>query len=378
MNGQCGCESPSHGQTMFCERHKVDKTFVLWDKCQERGSFWDAWEAGHGVGQNGKSENKVASAKKAGCNKKRPIRILMSDLEKERRAICETCANNIEHNRCKLIDLGCSTEFRKTLKDPEGVCPEGHWEAKRPVSAWLCPSITTMHMIYHVYPSRKNDVWIKNLKQLKRRLHIFSGKQVVVVATDKNTSGVDKVRGLLDWERIKYIEMPNDRKLREVATFKRLLEEIQSTGENEATFYAHTKGNSTPGNHLAVEYWRNAMYHHLLDHCEVARDLLWTHSCVGTCKWRWPDSHKPFPTEMNNKYRWMYSGTFFWFRNRDVFGHPDWDKIVMDRYGAEGWLGGLFPAEQAATVFQPWQVTDYLKVSPYDPMSYLWPIRDMP
>ena len=200
----------------------------------------------------------------------------------------------------------------------------------------------------------------------------------VAVALDKNTSTLDNVRRVLDWDQIEYIKVPNDKDLREVASFKTLLEAVKSTEDNEATFYAHSKGNSTPENALAVEYWRNAMYHHLLDHCEVARDLLWSKPCVGTCKWMWPDSHKPFPSRMNNIYRWMYSGTFFWFRNRDVFNHPDWDNVVADRYGAEGWLGGLFPAEQAATVFQPWQVTDYLKVSPYDPMSYLWPIRDMP
>nr|MCU0980898.1 hypothetical protein [Pirellulaceae bacterium] len=35
--------------------------------------------------------------------------------------------------------------------------------------------ITTRNLLYHVYPNAANDVWLKNLRQLRKRLPIFNG-----------------------------------------------------------------------------------------------------------------------------------------------------------------------------------------------------------
>ena len=175
---------------------------------------------------------------------------------------------------------------------------------------------------------------------------------------------------------IEYIIAPNDPVLREVVTFPLLLDAIKSTDYAEATFYAHTKGNSTADSELGSEFWRNAMYHHLLDHVEVCRDLLMSHPCVGTHKLVWKQNERsPFPSKLNVGC-WMYAGTYFWFRHKDVFSTDKWCEVPKDRYGAEAWLSTLFHPDDAATVFQPWMACQYPLTSPYEPSLYRWPIRD--
>lgn len=51
MNHSCECGPPPENGKVFCPRHQCEKTLFLWQKCQERGRFWDAWEAGAGPGQ---------------------------------------------------------------------------------------------------------------------------------------------------------------------------------------------------------------------------------------------------------------------------------------------------------------------------------------
>ena len=46
MNPDCQCELAG-----YCERHKIRKPKRLVELCKQRGSYWDAWEAGNGPGQ---------------------------------------------------------------------------------------------------------------------------------------------------------------------------------------------------------------------------------------------------------------------------------------------------------------------------------------
>ena len=58
----------------------------------------------------------------------------------------------------------------------------------------MVPAIHRLNLIYHVYPSRRNDVWRANVRQIVRRLPIFTGRMVVAVAMDDDTHTVDEVR----------------------------------------------------------------------------------------------------------------------------------------------------------------------------------------
>lgn len=246
----------------------------------------------------------------------------------------------------------------------------------RVINYYRWPSVDTLNMAYHVCPLKTNDIWRRNVDQLKRRLRIFNGRKLVAVAVGDGLYDASVVSEAFDDDAIEYITVDNDPELREVASFLTLLEQLQSTNINEATFYAHTKGNSTEHNGLGTEYWRNAMYHHLLDHVHVCRDLLMTHPCVGTTKMRWPaDGPIPYPTKLSVG-NWMFAGTFFWFRHAAVFTRNDWMNVPRDRYGAEAWLSTMFHPDEAATVFQPWPANEFPTIDPYDPRTYRWPMRD--
>lgn len=300
--------------------------------------------------------------------------------------VCEQCDQFMpgRNYRCKALSLGCRNTFRTELNSRAGVCPQKKWPIiDRPLDRPLVQqfykrqSITRTNMLYHVCPIASNNVWRLNIQQMRRRLHVFTGSKIVAVARDDGLLPLDEVRREFNDDSIQYVTVPNDRELREVASFLPLLEMVESTNPVEATFYAHTKGNSTKDDALGAEMWRNAMYHHLLDHANVCLDLLMTHPCVGTHKMVWPpDGKSPFPSGIHNAKKWMYAGTFFWFRNRDVFNQSDWRNVPRDRYGAEAWLGNLFETDSAATVFQPWPAAEYPIASPYDPKLYKWPIRD--
>lgn len=299
--------------------------------------------------------------------------------ETRRRAICHNCEHWMDHDRCSAIDLGCRQSFVAAIKHQWPTCPLGKWSSPLRISSMRSwPGVQTLNLIYHVCPLTSNDVWRANVRQVVRRLPIFNGRKVVAVATGPTLHAVDEVRRAFGDPGIEYLELPNDPQLREVATFLPLLEAVESTAPDEASFYAHTKGNSTRDSAFGAELWRNAMYHHLLDHANVCRDLLMKHPCVGTHKIRWPAGYKQFPSGLQHGHSWMFAGTFYWFRHDAVFAHPHWRDVPRDRYGAEAWLSGLFEPDEAATVFQPWPANEHPTPSPYDPRIYLWPIRDVP
>lgn len=226
------------------------------------------------------------------------------------------------------------------------------------------------NLIYHVCPLRDNDLWERNVEQLLRRIEIFDGTINIAVSVDARTHDVEEVRrrfrgrGLdVNWLRAK-----NDKRLREVATFLPLLERVAGR-RGEATFYAHTKGNSTAQSVQGSVYWRNTMYHKLLDGWERCVELLGEYAAVGCNKIIWKkDQRCPYPSGLGHG-NWMFAGTFFWFCNDAVFS-KNWQHVPRDRYGAEAWLSGMFGPEEAKSVFQPWPESRYPAPDPYNPELY--------
>lgn len=234
--------------------------------------------------------------------------------------------------------------------------------------------ITQRNLIYHMAAMEANDLWLKHISQLKRRWHIFNGKKVIAIAYGPK---------LVKWQQVmhefiqngmhaEWITLPNDPVLREVGTFLPLL--ISVANEPGATFYAHSKGNSTDGSVEGSIYWRNAMYHHLLDGWEECMEHLKTHACVGTHKMIWPFETPPYPTGLRNG-RWCFAGTYWWFRN-DITFSQHWRYVPPDRYGTEAWLAGMYGPKQGYSIFQPWNEDVYPTPNPYDPSLYTNPIKD--
>lgn len=221
------------------------------------------------------------------------------------------------------------------------------------------------HCLYHIAALRSNDDWRRNVEQIKKRWQLFDGRRVIAYATGDLCYPLHEVRSELPEATI--IEVPNDPQLREVASFRRLLQEVAGMGG--ITFYAHTKGNSTAENVTGAKRWRNAMYRFLLDDPEQVRRALTTHTFCGTHKMTWELPFSPFPSRLKVG-TWMHAGTFFWFRNDRVFSSPRWRDVPSDRYGAEAWPSVVCPNHaQAFSLYQPWPATER-RPNPYNPSLY--------
>lgn len=56
--------------------------------------------------------------------------------------------------------------------------------------------------------------------------------------------------------------------------------------------------------------------------------------------------------DLIRNWHWHYSGTFFWFRNADVFQNQNWCRLHPNFTGqVEAWPAGLFPAAAVACLF---------------------------
>lgn len=262
------------------------------------------------------------------------------------------------------------------IPPPEPPAVESSNDTSPSQQRWNLPRPTIRNLIYHVCPLATNDTWRANVRQLLRRWDAFSGRRVVAIAFGEGLLPPSAVREAFAGHDCEFLELPNDRDLREVATFLPLLISVANQDEQQATLYAHTKGNSTEGSNLGSMYWRNEMYHRLLDHWQECMAALENAAAVGIHKIRWPDNVASiYPTRLECG-KWMFAGTFFWFRHDLVFGHHCWRRLSIDRYGAEAWLAGLFTAEQVKSVYQLWPEERFPTPSPYDPTIYPNPIRD--
>lgn len=230
----------------------------------------------------------------------------------------------------------------------------------------------TRDLIYHVCPLRGNDIWRLNIEQLLARIDVFNGRRVIAIATcdDEKLHPAEEAMRMFRGHSVQFIKVTNDRNLRETASFRPLLDAVETLNANVVCFYAHTKGNSTADSVEGATYWRNVMYHKLLDEWEHRMaDLEEGHAAVGTHLLSWPVGHRsPYPSRLMHG-QWMFAGTFFWFRSRRVFSHEKWPIVPRDRYGTEAYLSGLFEKNQVKCCWQPWP-PGTMHPNPYDPELY--------
>jgi hypothetical protein len=321
--------------------------------------------------------------------KPRPARPTTGEEKAVRLALCrEPCEELRQINSlpcCAAADLGCinsaTEKFAGRLASAQAVCPRGIWPKLH-----YFPEITRRNLIYHVYAHPGNAAWSANLRQVKRRLPLFNGRRLVSILTAPELVPPAEVRAVLG-DAVEYLEVPNDPRLREVASFPRLLEAVASTAGDEATFYAHAKGSSDGVEHVSknargVEYWRNAMYHHCLDDWPKVALALRDFPIAGCFKIDWTNWTKgvdPFyhfnPSGLVRG-SWMFAGTFFWFRHDQTFGHPRWRFVADDSYGSEAWPATLWGPEYGHSLYQPWPSTRQPNPDLYDVRTHAERIED--
>lgn len=205
------------------------------------------------------------------------------------------------------------------------------------------------NLIYHVTPMGN---WKENIRQLLHRFTVFNGVKIIAIAQGDLLQPIENVKAAFErYPEVKFITVKNDSLLRETASFLPLLTELKNTVFDtydksvNVTFYGHTKGVTHTSNR-AIKLWTRGCYIFNLDNIpEVERQLSWF-PIVGSFK-RYIH-HIKFPPGSRD---WHYSGTFFWFKNHEVFNR-DWQgSLKPHRYGVEAWPSFLFKPTEGGVLF---------------------------
>lgn len=203
-------------------------------------------------------------------------------------------------------------------------------------------AVSKFNLLYHVAPFARSDAWQKNVHQILKRIEVFNGRRIVAIATGPDLVDPEVVKRAFRGQVTEFLVAANNPTLRERASFIPMLQLVQSKSDREASFFAHAKGVITKGNTDAVRYWRNLMYHVLLDDMEHIKKLFEKYLILGTHRRRNVRFH-----DGKTQAPWHFAGTFFWFRH-DAFFTRQWTKIPETGWGVEACPGVLFKPEEAA------------------------------
>lgn len=202
------------------------------------------------------------------------------------------------------------------------------------------------NFIMHIWPKKNVGTWQWNCDQVLKRADLFNGKRVIGVAVDDNTDPVEKVIEYMKDFTDDIFVVRNNPRLGEVATFPQLLSSV-SDHPDTFTFYCHAKGvrhNEKFGDGKStILEWTKLMYELCLSDWESVKNSLEQKAMTGCFK-----RYGNFKTPGNH--RWHYSGTFYWFRNNDVFSR-NWSKVDKMFFGAESWPGLMFTKSETDCLF---------------------------
>lgn len=257
--------------------------------------------------------------------------------------ICAECPMQLG-NQCGICTCNLSAKANMRLEQ----CPVSKWLPVLRDRRQL--GVPTRNLAYFVLPISRNDMWQWNLRQLKSRWHLFTGTKSLAVSVGQGQSHMHRAISThsmsdvleyssqlgMRWDHVR--EFPNNPGLGEVVAFPWLLENSQ---DGDVTFYGHAKGVTHHGE-PNVQTWTEWMYHALLDDWATVQNALELYSMCGAFR-----LFGQFKTPGNN--RWHYNGTFYWFRNDDVFS-IEWQRIDQKYYGTEAWPGLHFTADECACV----------------------------
>lgn len=331
------CECPLSGT---CHRHGVKKTRREWELCaglnctlEQNRRYWDAWEHGRMLGQE------------RGAADPSPLPLPDATAGRIRaRGLGDRISSGIQHATFGLVrPCGGCKQRAATLN---------HWfpAPLPPLDRTPYGGPVIRHLLYHVLPLRGGP-WRRNLERLSAGLDSINGRRIVAIVRDQNGDTPEAVQEHLAGHGIEWIVVPNNKKLREVATFIPLLERLapsegQDAPANEITFYGHCKGvtHGDPTNSATtVHRWADAMYETVYYNWREAQRLLETYAMAGAFK-----RYGQFTTRGNH--RWHYSGTFYWFRNLHVY-RRNWRYVDQKFFGTESWPGLMFRPEETACLF---------------------------
>lgn len=239
-------------------------------------------------------------------------------------------------------------------------CPLGKWPIER------------ANLIYYILPLQHTGrVWQWHVEQLRARLHHFTGRRIITIATPGpgNLLAIEPAAKVIeafgsDATSIEFLERPNCPHHWETPAFREMLGMVHETrgrGDAErgraasfsaspplplsaspaasATFYGHAKG-VRRARWDSIKLWCQAMYRHNLDRVDEVRELLSAYSAVGIAK------IPQRPTAIAGP-GWHFAGTYFWVNDQELFSRPNWNQIQDHSHAVEGYLATQFEESEA-------------------------------
>ena len=205
-------------------------------------------------------------------------------------------------------------------------------------------------LYYFVCPL--GQIWRWNVEKLLRFWKVFNHRKIVSIVTGPGLEKPETVMECFNDSSVEFFEAPNDPALGETKYFLEGLSKLRPASKDEVTFYGHTKGVSHQGDTLRhVLCWTDAMYVLNLSSPELVDSIMSRYLAMGCYRQKMPHGGSD----------WHYSGTFFWFRNHELFSR-DWEQIQKVRHGVEGYLGKHFKEDETFELtpfISHWQLYRY-------------------
>lgn len=201
------------------------------------------------------------------------------------------------------------------------------------------------HLHYFLYP-RFAESTRYHIEKLREYIWQFEGERVCCVATGSNTIH-EKIRPELREIFTQVYEVPNDPKKRELVGFIPSLQRINESGAttgSDCICFAHGKGqqHGTSGNKIIRE-WTDAMYETVVGNwLQVETAMRQGYPLAG--------SFKVIGNFRTTRFRWHYSGSFFWARADSLFSKP-WRKTCNRWWGSESYVGRYWAANEGFCLF---------------------------
>lgn len=198
------------------------------------------------------------------------------------------------------------------------------------------------NLLMHIWPTKGNNAWRWNCDRIKKRIDLFNGKRAIGIAYDDKTESPEVVKEYMKGYVDDFVIVKNNPFKREGTTFTELLEKVESKDKNEITFFCQAKGVRHGGNfennEFTLHLWTDAMYRICLDNWNSVKNNLKDFAMTGSFR-----RFGQFKTPGNNQ--WHYSGSFYWFRNKDVF-ERNWRNLDNMIFAVESWPGLMFKADE--------------------------------
>lgn len=365
LNKYCECKAPG-----FCPRHGIEKTPRKFELCKglncrpaDWQKYWDAWEAGKQPGQTAAVEKPKIAAEIA----------------------AELGAAAVE-KRGPLAagSLGAGDWISRQITRFTGIMPCGGCKGRAATlneffRAFFPPDLPPVetvdlgqpvrHFMCHLWPVKGYGAWQWNCDRILAAADLFNGRRIVSIVTSPETDPPEAVMEKLCGFTDEFIIKRNNPHLREVMTWLPMLERLEKyQGETDVTYTCHGKcvrhrltRDSAAAGGSTIFKWTEAMYDATLAWAAV-RPLLEKHATVGAFRRYTAPEHMGWGP-------WHWTGSFFWFRNRDAF-RRNWRFVPQRFYGTEAWPGRLFRPDEAGVLIAD-NVGDFYLTDAWRPVDPL-------